>query len=91
MVEKCANPACCATFHRLGEGRLFIKEVEGGPRDGRVRSRQVRYCWLCDSCRRTMTVITEPGKEIKVAPLPAPASAGLLGELFSASTRKAEM
>lgn len=71
MVEKCANPSCSATFHRLGEGRLFVKEVEGASRDGRGRSRQLCYCWLCDSCRRTMTIVTERGREIKVAPLPA--------------------
>jgi len=75
MVAKCANPACPATFHRLGEGRLFVKEVEVDPRDGRGCSRQLRYCWLCDSCRRTMTVVTERGREIKLAPLPSSASA----------------
>jgi len=73
MVDKCANPACCATFHRFGEGRLFIKEVEGAPRNGREHSRQLYCCWLCDSCCRTMTIIIETGKEIKVAPLPVSA------------------
>jgi len=81
MVEKCANPACGATFHRLGEGRLFIKQVWGDPhyikqvwgdpRDGRGRLLQPRYLWLCDSCCRTMTVVSERGQKIKVAPLPA--------------------
>lgn len=75
MLEKCAYPACSATFHRLGEGRLFIREVEAGPRDGRVRSRQLCCCWLCDSCRGTVTVFTERGNEIKVAPLPVSRSA----------------
>ncbi len=75
MVDKCANPTCSATFHRLGEGRLFIKEIDAGAGDGRARSREIRYCWLCDSCRRTMTVITERGKEVKVAPLPPSAPA----------------
>ena len=75
MVEKCANPACSVTFHRLGEGRLFIKEVRGDPRDSRRSSRHTRYFWLCDSCRRIMTIVSETGKEIEVAPLPESASA----------------
>ena len=75
MVEKCANPACRVSFHRLGEGRLFIKEVEGAPRNGRAHSRQLWYFWLCDSCCRTMTIIIETGKEIKVAPLAVSAPA----------------
>jgi len=75
MVEKCANPACCVSFHRLGEGRLFIKEVEGAPRNGRAHSRQLCYSWLCDSCCRTMTIIIETRKEIKVEPLPVSAPA----------------
>jgi len=75
MVEKCANPGCYASFHRLGEGRLFIKEVEGTPRNGREHSRRLCYGWLCESCCRTMTIIIETGKTIKVAPLPVSAPA----------------
>jgi len=73
MVEKCANPACSAAFHRLGQGRLFIKEVRADPHDGRG-SWHLRYFWLCDSCCRTMTIVGERGKEIKLARLPVSAS-----------------
>ncbi len=75
MVEKCANPACSATFHSLREGRLFVKEIDSDPRgDGQEHSRQLHYYWLCHSCCRTMMVIAEKGKEVKVVPLPAPAT-----------------
>jgi hypothetical protein len=76
MVEKCANPACAATFRSLRNGRVFVKEAECGPRDGgRGHSRQPHYFWLCNSCCRTMAVITERGKGVKVVPLPASATA----------------
>jgi hypothetical protein len=75
VVAKCANPVCSATFHRLGEGRLFINELRGDPGDTRGHSRQLRCFWLCDSCCLTMTIVTEAGQEIKLAPWPVPASA----------------
>ena len=71
MVEKCVNPACSATFHTLREGRVFVKEVAGDPCvDGRRHPRQLCYFWLCNSCCRTLTVIVEKGKGVRVAPLP---------------------
>jgi hypothetical protein len=74
MVEKCANTACSATFRRLGDGRLFVKEIPVDPRsDGKGLSRQLHYFWLCNACCRTMTVTTETGTGIRVAPLPATA------------------
>ncbi|HYB76864.1 MAG TPA: hypothetical protein VEE85_01575 [Candidatus Bathyarchaeia archaeon] len=74
MVEKCANPACAATFRRLGDGRLFVKEVPADPpSDGKGLSRQLHYFWLCSSCCRTMTLSTEKGTGVRVVPLPATA------------------
>jgi hypothetical protein len=76
MVKKCANTACSASFRSLRDGRVFVMEVEGAPRSGGSgRSRQPHYFWLCNSCCRTMTVVTEKGQGIKVAPLPASATA----------------
>ena len=74
MVHKCANPACSETFRRLRDGRIFVLEVEGDPRgEGKGNTRQLRYFWLCNSCRRTMTVIGEKRKGVRVVPL-GPAS-----------------
>jgi hypothetical protein len=71
MIDKCANPACSATFRSLRDGRVFVKEVEGDPRDdGRGHSHELHYFWLCNSCCRTMTVIAENGRGGKVVPLP---------------------
>ena len=76
MVDKCANPACTATFHRLSDGRLFVKEVPADfSSNGNGLTRQLHCFWLCNSCCRTMTVITERGKKAQVVPLPANATA----------------
>lgn len=70
MVDKCANPACSATFRRLRDGRIFVLEVERDSRsEGKGYSRQLRYFWLCNTCRRTMTVILENRKGVQVVPL----------------------
>jgi hypothetical protein len=76
MVEKCANPACTATFRSLRDGRVFVTEFDADYRSGasgRVRQRQ--YFWLCNSCSRTMTVIVEKGKRVLVVPQPGTATA----------------
>ena len=69
MVHKCANTSCSASFHNLHEGKVFVMEVENPARPGRYPLLP-HYSWLCNSCRRTMTVIAENGK-IKVAQLAA--------------------
>jgi len=70
MLEKCANPACTATFRRLRDGRVFVTEVEADYRSSASGgSRQRQYFWLCNSCCRTMTVIAEKGKRAQVVPL----------------------
>lgn len=70
MVHKCANPACSATFRRLRDGRIFVVELEGDPRsESKDNAHQLHYFWLCNSCRRTMTVIVEKRKGVQVVPL----------------------
>ncbi len=64
MVHKCANPLCSVTFHRLGDGRLFVVEAA----DDR-RSRRLEYFFLCNTCSRTMTVATKKGSDNVVVPL----------------------
>lgn len=76
MLDKCANPACSATFRRLSDGRVFVTEVEAGYwTNPSGHARQLHYFWLCNSCCRTMTVIAEKGKAIRVVPLPTTAIA----------------
>jgi hypothetical protein len=44
-VAKCANPQCSAKFHRLGEGKLFVRPVKN------ARNRPIqKAAWLCDAC-----------------------------------------
>lgn len=77
MLDKCANPACSATFRSLRDGRVFVTEVEADYwSSANNRARQRQYFWLCNSCCRTMTVIAEKGKRFQVVPLPATATAG---------------
>lgn len=76
MLDKCANPACSATFRTLRDGRVFVTEVEAdyqSSASGRIRQRQ--YFWLCNSCCRSMTVVAAKGKRVQVVPLPAMAVA----------------
>jgi len=75
MVDKCANPACTATFRRLRDGRVFVIELEADSRSGATGLRQREYFWLCNSCCRSMTIIAEKGKRAQVVPLPATATA----------------
>lgn len=44
-VSKCANPQCAAKFRRLGEGKLFVRELQ----KSRERSGQ-KAAWLCSEC-----------------------------------------
>lgn len=76
MLQKCLNPRCSAKFRTLRDGRVFVKEVnDSSRRDGNQRPHQPAYFWLCGSCCRTMTVIVEEGKGVRVMPLPASSSA----------------
>jgi len=77
MLAKCANPRCSASFRYLHQGRLFVLDVSdnagtGGPRrNERLAAHRLRYFWLCDTCRRSMTVVTEQGWKVEVVPFTA--------------------
>jgi hypothetical protein len=44
-VAKCANPQCSAKFHRLGEGKLFVRPLQ------KAKNRSVqKAAWLCNAC-----------------------------------------
>ena len=52
MLHKCANPACCAQFRYLHQGKLFeveIQYVESIASNGHGKG-HVERCWLCDNC-----------------------------------------
>ena len=75
MLDKCANPTCSATFRRLRDGRVFVTEFDPDYRSGaNGRARQRQYFWLCNSCSRTMTVISKEGKSVQVVPRSATAT-----------------
>jgi len=71
MLDKCANPACSATFLRLRDGKLFVAEVEVDD-NGCVSKhrRQIEYFWLCNYCCRSMTIAVKKGKRAQVVLLP---------------------
>jgi hypothetical protein len=77
MLEKCANPTCSAYFRYLHQGRLFVLDVSddasnrGAFSNERLAAQRLRYFWLCDTCQRSMTVISEQSWEIKVVPFTA--------------------
>ena len=75
MVAKCLNPACSAKFRTLRDGRVFVREVDGGSHENGEHAHQVAYFWLCGSCCRTMAVIAEKGMGVRAVLLPTPAAA----------------
>ena len=77
MLSKCANPVCSATFRYLHDGKLFL--IQGAPKHS------LRYFWLCDSCSRTMTLVTEKkGDGIEVIEKQAP------GEFYTPTVTRVE-
>lgn len=72
MLAKCANPTCFAPFRYLHEGRLFVLDcLDGRCRNERLEAHGLRYFWLCDTCRRSMTVVARKGREAEVVPFTA--------------------
>lgn len=72
MVEKCANPACDATFQRLRDGRLFVMKVlVDSPGTHKKPARSLQYFWLCKSCCQTMTMTMNKQTAVFVVSLPA--------------------
>ena len=80
MLSKCANPACCARFLYLHEGRIFNIEVDAGPStdpEARIcgRPRRLEHYWLCANCARLLTVRWEQGAVVtRLARLALPAA-----------------
>jgi hypothetical protein len=82
MLSHCANPQCSKPFLRLREGKLFVvetrparsRESEASPfMPERPRSRMERY-WLCEECAAVWTLVHDPERGVRLAPLPRPAA-----------------
>ncbi len=63
MLNRCADPVCCAEFRYLHQGKLFEVEVqytESLSSDGQSRpgngKEHVERCWLCDQCTAHITL-----------------------------------
>lgn len=72
MLSKCANPECGATFHYLGQGKLY--EIRGDAKTGpqavkKAAGRSERF-WLCDKCSNMMTLAVDAAKKVVLMPLP---------------------
>jgi hypothetical protein len=57
VLQECANPACCAQFRYLNQGKLFeveIEYVESTLEDAQGKlgngKGHIERCWLCDQC-----------------------------------------
>jgi hypothetical protein len=85
MLSKCFNPQCSATFHRMGQGRLFRMDFTEAARKSalpgrghadqevvaalRCKSHPVEHFWLCENCAATMTIALSKAGEVEMIPL----------------------
>ena len=76
MGGTCANPVCSTPFYKLSGKFFLIKtptdmDVSGGkqPVFAPVPHR-VQYFWLCDLCAKTLQVVYDSARGIRVEPLP---------------------
>ena len=74
MLSKCANPDCGATFHYLGEGKLYEIKLDRNqdPQPFKMSAGRAERFWLCDRCSHLMTLAVDASKKIILMPLPAP-------------------
>jgi hypothetical protein len=73
MLSKCANPECGATFHYLGEGKLYEIRYDALPGTQPVKKaagRSERF-WLCNQCSNLMTLAVDSAKKVILMPLRA--------------------
>jgi hypothetical protein len=74
MLSKCANPDCGATFHYLGEGKLYEIKVDPNqdPQPFKMSAGRAERFWLCDRCSSLMTLAVDASKKVILMPLPEP-------------------
>lgn len=73
MLSKCANPDCAASFHYLGEGKLY--EIRNEPitrpqlvAPKKAAGRAERF-WLCNDCASIMTLAVDASRRVVLLPL----------------------
>lgn len=77
MLSKCANPDCGASFHYLGEGKLYeIRyDAESAVRQvlppKKAAGRSERF-WLCDQCSEHMTLAVDASSKVVLLPITTP-------------------
>ncbi len=77
MLSKCANPDCSASFHYLGQGKLYEIRPETAPAGPQLvapkkaAGRAERF-WLCNECASVMTLAVDPSRNIVLMPLTPP-------------------
>ena len=77
MVGTCANPACSARFRTLCSGKLFLFETstDADASAGKLPvftpvPHRLQYFWLCDLCAKTLQIVYDSARGIRVEPLP---------------------
>lgn len=76
MLSKCANPECSASFHYLGQGKLYEIRHEPeltGPQllaPKKAAGRSERF-WLCTNCATVMTLAVDASRKVVLLPLPS--------------------
>lgn len=79
MLSKCLNSHCSATFHYLGQGRLFrVDFSEPGKKRAMAgkpvivskhsKTNPIEHFWLCESCATKMTVELSDSGEVRLVP-----------------------
>lgn len=74
MLSKCANPDCGASFHYLGQGKLY--EIRNQPElagphliaPKKAAGRSERF-WLCNDCASVMTLAVDASHKVVLLPL----------------------
>lgn len=82
MLGKCANPACCASFRKLGSGKLFAFESVASAQSAEItpgtsaakRSRSPVFFWLCDTCSSSFTLEFDATGQVTLQRVPDAAS-----------------
>jgi hypothetical protein len=80
MVSKCANPNCFATFRYLHEGKVVVVDERAADGDGvfRAAPHRARCFWLCSQCSRTLAVVYDSERGMRLIPAPSPSVRELL-------------
>ncbi len=80
MLSKCANPDCSASFHYLGEGKLYeiryeAESVADANLPRKLAAGRSERFWLCDSCATSMTLGVDSSRKIVLLPIAKPPQA----------------